>query len=902
MRSLALILLGCCLAPALAAREAPLPPTKTESADVAREAAPASRFSTEAIPLQPMAFTPCVGGVAGGYPCSGVDLLSQVPLANMGGGTGSGNWGWTDPLTGKEYALMGHSNGTAFVDVTDPVNPVYLGKLPTHTVNSSWRELKTLGNYALIVSEASGHGMQVFDLTRLRSVASPPVTFTENAHYAGFSNGHNVATNETTRYAYAVGTSICGAGIHFINMANPLAPVGAGCFSADGYVHDLQCVIYQGPDSAHYGREICFASDTDSVTIVDVTDKSAPVQLSRTTYPGAGYTHQGWLTGDQSRFLINDELDEQGLGHNTRTRIFNISDLDAPLLAGVFDGPNTAIDHNMYVVNGHLYQANYRAGLRILSLAQVNSGILSEVAWFDTYPPSNSANFNSAWNVYPFFASGSILISDIEKGLFVVRATGIPVQPGFRLQPAAPGVSICEPGSGTVGVQVQSAGGFTGVVSLSAIGLPAGVSAVFTPPTVNAGSSSTLSLTTDGAAPGSAVLTLSGSAAGPLTDGKPLNLAIAAPLAAPAALATPAPGVVFAPLQPLFTWSAPIGSTSTLEIATNPAFSPIFYTATTPGSSHVPAVTLAPGTLHYWRVTSNGGCGDTMTSTARSFTTLMTTSVTQCKTQSLAIPDNAPAGVTNQLIATGSGAIIDLDVRLRLRHTWVGNLTATLNRVGSFSGGDAPAHAGPITLVDRPGVPDTANGCSSNDYNILLDDSVVPPVETACPPVVGARYSPNATLLGVNGEPFAGTWTLNVADRASGETGTLDEWCLEARVGAVPPPGQIPSALAGRELRLRKGAGGAVNFSWGASCSGAATDYALYEGTLGGTFSDHASASCSSGGGLGITATPAAGNRFFLVSALTAGEEGSLGASSAGTPHPRAASPCRATAAATSCP
>ncbi len=906
MRPLALrfSLISSCLALGLAAQDVSLesrrPEAKGPSVDDAREVAPESRYSAEPIPLQPLAFTPCVAGSAAGYPCNKVDLLSLLPLANMGGGTGSGNWGWTDPATGKEYALMGRSSGTAFVDVTDPITPIYLGNLPPHTVNSSWREIKTLGNYALIVSEAAGHGMQIFDLTRLRSVVAPPVTFTESAHYPGFGNCHNVVANEATGFVYGVGSGTCAGGLHMINMANPLAPVAAGCFSADGYTHDAQCVIYQGPDAAYYGREICFASNEDTVTIVDVTNKAAPVQLSRTTYSGVGYTHQGWLTDDQSRFLVNDVLDEQNLGHNTRTRIFNISDLNAPVIAGIFDGPNTAIDHNMYVANGHLYQANYRAGLRILNLAQVNSGILTEVAFFDTYPPSNSANFNSAWNVYPFFASGSILISDIEKGLFVVRATAVPVQPGFRLQPAAPGVSICNPGSANLGVQVLGEGGFTGPVSLSATGLPANVSAVFTPATVNAGSSSTLTLTASGASPGATVLTLAGSG-GALADDKPLNLAIAVPLTAPAALTSPAQGVVFAPQQPLFTWSAPVGSTSTLEIATNPAFSPIAYSATLTGSSHVPSNSLAPGTLHYWRVVSLGGCGDTRTSAARSFTTLVTTSVSQCKTQALAIPDNNPAGVTSQLIATGTGSIIDIDIRLRLRHTWIGELKATLNRVGGVNGSEAPQHDGPIALVDRPGIPNSANGCSANDINALLDDSAVSPVEDACPPSGGARYAPNGTLTGLNTEPFAGTWTLNVADFASGDIGTLDEWCLEARVGVVPPPGQIPDALAGRELRLMKGTGGAINFSWGASCSAAATDYALYEGTLG-TFTDHASATCSSGGSLGITATPAGGNRFFLVSALTAGEEGSLGAASNGTPHPRALTPCRATAATATCP
>src|SRR5690606_20218176 len=98
----------------------------------------------------------------------------------MGASGGNDIWGWTDPETEKEYALMGLNNGTAFVDVSDPVNPVYLGKLPTHTQSSLWRDIKVYADHAFVVSEASGHGMQVFDLTRLRGVTSPQ-TFTVDA-------------------------------------------------------------------------------------------------------------------------------------------------------------------------------------------------------------------------------------------------------------------------------------------------------------------------------------------------------------------------------------------------------------------------------------------------------------------------------------------------------------------------------------------------------------------------------------------------------------------------------------------------------------------------------------------------------------------------------------------------
>ena len=384
-------------------------------------------------------FTPCVDGMAGGFPCSNVDLYEHMPTSTIGGGNGNDIWGWTDPLTGNEYALMGRTSGTSFVDITDPGNAVYLGNLPTHTGNSAWRDIKVYADHAFIVSEANSHGMQVFDLTELRSVVSPPVTFTETAHYPGFGSAHNVVINEDSGFAYAVGTSTCSGGLHMVDISNPTSPTNAGCFSGDGYTHDAQCVDYIGPDPDYAGREICFNSNTDTLTIVDVTNKAAPVQVSRTGYAGSGYTHQGWLTEDHVYFLLDDELDESSLGHNTRTRIWDVSDLDEPFVLDIYDGPVGSIDHNLYTHNGFAYEANYRSGLRILSLADVAGGDLTEVAFFDIYPSSDGTGFQGAWSVYPFFDSGTVIVSGIGEGLFVLRpnlCTDPPPPTGLSATPA----------------------------------------------------------------------------------------------------------------------------------------------------------------------------------------------------------------------------------------------------------------------------------------------------------------------------------------------------------------------------------------------------------------------------------------------------------------------------------
>ena len=370
---------------------------------------------------------PCINGNAGGYPCSNIDLMSFTPKEEMGGGSANLNdiWGWADSLSGKEYAIIGRMNGTSFVDVTEPSNPQYLGFLPSHDGGTdTWRDIKVFMNHAFIVADGSGnrsHGLQVFDLTELRSL-SEPLTFTETAHHGGFGNAHNIAINEDTGFAYIVGSNKCSGGLYMVDISEPASPKYAGCFSSDGYTHDTQCVIYDGPDVEYQGQEICVGYNEDTVTIVNVEDKANPVQISRTGYDNARYTHQGWFFDDEHRVLImNDELDETGLGHNTKSYIFDVTDLDQPQELGAYFGPTQAIDHNLYTKEGYVYEANYRAGLRILSGNDIEQGKLKEVAYFDTIPKSNSAQFSGLWSSYIHFVSGHVVVSDIANGLFVLK-------------------------------------------------------------------------------------------------------------------------------------------------------------------------------------------------------------------------------------------------------------------------------------------------------------------------------------------------------------------------------------------------------------------------------------------------------------------------------------------------
>ncbi len=256
----------------------------------------------------------------------------------------------------------------SFVEVTDPENPVYLGDLPmTEGANAAaWRDMKVFQNYVYIVADGSGqHGMQVFDLNRLLDIDEPQ-TFEVDAFYGEIGSAHNIVINEDTGFAYAVGVNsggeTCGGGLHMIDINDPLNPTFVGCFGHEGtgragtgYSHDAQCVIYEGPDTEHAGKEICFGGNETAVSIADVSDKDNPIALSTAEYPNAGYTHQGWLTDDHEFFYDNDELDEvSGEQSRTRTMIFDVRDLDDPILVQEMMGTTAASDHNLYVQGNYM--------------------------------------------------------------------------------------------------------------------------------------------------------------------------------------------------------------------------------------------------------------------------------------------------------------------------------------------------------------------------------------------------------------------------------------------------------------------------------------------------------------------------------------------------------------------
>eukprot|EP00924_Labyrinthula_sp_SR-Ha-C_P010879 snap_masked-scaffold_47-processed-gene-0.31-mRNA-1 protein AED:1.00 eAED:1.00 QI:0/-1/0/0/-1/1/1/0/591 len=412
----------------------------------------------------------CSGGSVsfGGesFSCSNIDFESFISLSDLSisgnGGTSAGSdiWGWLDP-NGREITLMCVDNGVWFIDSSDPENPVRLGSMVSGRDKSSWCDVKVYEDTAYVVKDRgsqSTYGIEVFDLNRLSSFSGDAlVSFSPDFVYREHGNSHNVFVNTETGFLYSVGSNTCSGGLHVVDLSKPLEPEFSTCVSSDGYTHDVECIVYDGPDASFTGSEICFASNEDTLTIWDVSSKNSVSQLSRTGYSGSRYTHQSGITDDRRYVLLNDELDEQKGTVKTQTSyIFDVSDLSKPFLADTYTSTQNAADHNLYVwgaihkrglagnpamknhpdVN-YAYLSNYVAGIRVLDISNLPSA--TEVGYFDVSPGLVGTMFKGTWSNY-MHPSGTLAVSSIDRGLFFLTPKmtfGLGSTPAPTLFPSA---------------------------------------------------------------------------------------------------------------------------------------------------------------------------------------------------------------------------------------------------------------------------------------------------------------------------------------------------------------------------------------------------------------------------------------------------------------------------------
>ena len=425
---------------------------------------------------------PCAGGLADGFACSNVDLLAHVARGDISASPAEAMdvWGFVDLNTYREYVFVGVTVGTAVFDVSDPMNPREVGFIDGQSAN--WRDIKTYQyfdstaqrwrSYAYVTTDGATDGLFVIDLSDL------PHAVRRVPYASDFSNAHNVFVTNTDYMTGVRQTDrapqvvVAGSGIDVgqyrsYSLSDPAAPQFVSRVASAGYMHDAASAVIDGPRAGQCAGapatcEVLIDFNEEQVEFWEINDPAAPNLLGRAPiYANTGYVHSGWWTEDKQHVFVHDELDERNAQLSTTVRVLSLTDLSAPALVGTWTGGTGAIDHNGFVRGNRYYMSNYARGLTVLDIS--NPTVPVEVGFFDTYGPNDNNIFAGAWGAYPYLPSGTIAVSDINSGLYLLEDQTRDVGQGSL--GFAEAFYAGEEG-GSALLTVERSGGTTGVVSV----------------------------------------------------------------------------------------------------------------------------------------------------------------------------------------------------------------------------------------------------------------------------------------------------------------------------------------------------------------------------------------------------------------------------------------------------
>lgn len=309
-------------------------------------------------------------------------------------------WGYEDEA-GDEYAIVGLRTGVSIVALDYPGGMKEVVRIPGPT--SVWRDIKTYGDYAFVVHDAlssgESQGLLIIDLRDIENGNAPYFSVYPNQ----ITRAHNIYIDENG-IAYLAGADFAKGGAFILDVTNPYDVQYLGMYN-EFYLHD--CVVR---GDTLWGGAIY----AGSLVAVDVSDKANTKQIGFEYTPNL-FTHNCWFSDNGKTIFTTDEKSNSYVASYDVSDLENIKFLDK--IQSIYS--ELTIPHNTHVYNDYLVNSYYRDGLQIVD-AQYPDNLI-DVGHYDTSPDYEGSGFNGAWGAYPFLSSKRILVSDMEKGLVVLK-------------------------------------------------------------------------------------------------------------------------------------------------------------------------------------------------------------------------------------------------------------------------------------------------------------------------------------------------------------------------------------------------------------------------------------------------------------------------------------------------
>ncbi|HEX9794798.1 MAG TPA: choice-of-anchor B family protein [Planctomycetota bacterium] len=333
-------------------------------------------------------------------------------------------WGYTAP-DGREYAIIGTNNGTAFYNVVNPAAPYLTGFISGP--GSTWRDMKTYGLYCYIVTEG-GSGVQIVNLTNPESPSLVTTALTNR-----WSNCHNIQIDLGTGIGYAAGTN--NGVVIFDIGANPTNPIFITNYTT-AYVHDLHVQNGQAHNAEIYNGDY---------RILNVSNLPNTPTKDTIGTPAA-FTHTAWANEIDTVAVTTDEVS------GARIAFYDISNPNNIVQLSTFTPTPDSIPHNAFIKGDLNFNSWYTEGMVVVDITDPANPI--KYASYDTSPFSG-ASFEGAWGCYPYAPSGLVYISDRSEGLHVIRIDG----PAMTISHTPLGDTQNETGPYVADAEITSANG-----------------------------------------------------------------------------------------------------------------------------------------------------------------------------------------------------------------------------------------------------------------------------------------------------------------------------------------------------------------------------------------------------------------------------------------------------------